>query len=81
MYEPITDRLSHSRTNAATGKTEFRCELCPVARVKWFSATGLESHKFDMYALTARAVTFDADFVATDTDYGRAMARKDPREQ
>ncbi|KAI5821868.1 hypothetical protein K523DRAFT_422323 [Schizophyllum commune Tattone D] len=48
------DRLSHSRTNAATGKTEFCCELCPVARVKWFSATGLESHKFDVHGLRPR---------------------------
>ncbi|KAL1752741.1 hypothetical protein FB107DRAFT_219315 [Schizophyllum commune] len=75
------DRVGHRRVNAATGKTEFRCELCPVARVRWFSATGLESHKSDRCVLTAQAMIYDADRALLDMDYGRATTRWDPREQ
>ncbi|KAI5831667.1 hypothetical protein K523DRAFT_300058 [Schizophyllum commune Tattone D] len=41
-------QLPRNRLNFDTGKTEYRCDLCPEDSVKWYDAVALRSHEYDV---------------------------------
>ncbi|KAL1732743.1 hypothetical protein EV714DRAFT_282314 [Schizophyllum commune] len=53
LFNPTSNRAPHpeqfpyARPSAKTGNAEYRCALCPMPALRWFSAFALQAHQFD----------------------------------
>ncbi|KAL1704352.1 hypothetical protein EV121DRAFT_205969 [Schizophyllum commune] len=41
------EQFPYARLSAKTGNAEYRCALCPMPSLRWFSAFALQAHQYD----------------------------------
>ncbi|KAI5894253.1 uncharacterized protein SCHCODRAFT_02500300 [Schizophyllum commune H4-8] len=60
LFNPTSNRVPSSshpkqfpytRLGATTGKAEYRCALCPLPALRWFSAVALQAHQLDKHGV------------------------------
>ncbi|KAL1758720.1 hypothetical protein FB107DRAFT_288237 [Schizophyllum commune] len=64
------EQFPYARLSAKTGNAEYRCALCPMPALRWFSAFALQAHQYDKCAVQNSADHVCKGWTLRDIDIG-----------